>query len=99
MSSEPDLNITRRGPRPAADETIDSAEVPQATKIAPRPVGRPRREKAEPVIQFSTRLGLSYREAIDAVEAHTGDTIREIIEQAIRVAYPEHYKPKPTKQR
>jgi hypothetical protein len=99
MSSEPDLNITRRGPRPASDEAVDSAEVPQAAKIAPRPVGRPRREKAEPVIQFSTRLGLSYREAIDAVEAHTGETIREIIEQAIRVAYPDHYKAKPTKQR
>lgn len=53
-------------------------------------MGRPKKA-AEPVIQFSTRLGLSYREIIDAVEAETGDSIRSIIEHALRTAYPAHY--------
>ncbi len=57
-----------------------------------QPVGRPKKEKAEPVIQFSTRLGLSFRETIDAVEDETGHSIRSIIEQAIQSTYPDHYK-------
>lgn len=88
MSKEPDLSAPRRGPRPAVDEAVDSAEVPAAR----RPVGRPKKEKAEPVIQFSTRLGLSFRETIDAVEDETGQSIRSIIEQAIQSTYPDHYK-------
>jgi hypothetical protein len=99
VSSEPDLSIPRRGPRPAADEAVDSAEVARATKIPPRPVGRPRRQRAEPVIQFSTRLGMSYREAIDSVMDETGDTIREIIEHALLETYPGHFKQKSSKQR
>lgn len=89
MPKEPDLNATRRGPRPARDESTDSAEV--STTPRARPVGRPRKAKSEPVIQFSTRLGLSYREALDAVEAETGQTYREIIEAAIKHTYPDHY--------
>lgn len=90
---EPDLSVPRRGPQPASDEKVDSAEVVRtAEKPATRPVGRPRRQKAEPVIQFSTRLGLSYREAIDRVEDQTGQTYREIIEHAIRVAYDDVYR-------
>ncbi|MDH6291866.1 hypothetical protein [Rhodococcus opacus] len=88
MSKEPDLSAPRRGPRPAADEGIDSAEVPAAR----RPVGRPKKEKAEPVIQFSTRLGLSFRDTIDSVEEETGQSIRSIIEEAIRMTYPDHYR-------
>lgn len=86
MATEPDLSVSRRPPRPSPDENVDSAEIP-----APRrPVGRPKKS-AEPVIQFSTRLGLSYREIIDAVEAETGDSIRSIIEHALRTTYPTHY--------
>lgn len=94
MSSEPDLSQPRRGPRPASDETVDSAEVTRAATKPPsvRPVGRPRRAKPEPVIQFSTRLAQSYRDAIDAVVDTTGNTVREIIEDAIRNTYPEFYK-------
>ncbi|SHQ67219.1 Uncharacterised protein [Mycobacteroides abscessus subsp. abscessus] len=87
MAIEPDLAVPRRStPRPAHDENLDSVEISPPR----RPVGRPKKA-AEPVIQFSTRLGLSYREIIDAVEAETGDSIRSIIEHALRTAYPAHY--------
>lgn len=82
------IEFYRSHAEPTADEAVDSAEVPAAR----RPVGRPKKEKAEPVIQFSTRLGLSFRETIAAVEDETGHSIRSIVEQAIQSTYPDHYK-------
>lgn len=86
--------LTRRGPRPAPDETVDPVHfVPspvqdQAPAVAPEPKQqtspKAARRKRELTFPFSTRLSQDVQETLDQAVESEGITVREAVEQAIR---------------
>lgn len=86
--------LTRRGPRPAPDETVDpvhfvpnspqgqaSAPPAESQQQAPTKAAKRKRELTFP---FSTRLSQDVQEALDQAVESEGITVREAVEQAIR---------------
>lgn len=88
----------RRRPQPAVDEKVDPVDYQQPAAVQPalrspsmQPAanarrGRPRREVTVP---FSTRLSPEIVELIDAA-TEDGETIRSVIEEAVRSRYGKH---------
>lgn len=98
-----DLRV-RRKPQAAADERVDPVDYQQPAATAassmvtpqnaaqPAPAvrrGRPRREVTVP---FSTRLSPDIVELIDAA-TEDGETIRSVIEEAVRARYGQDSRP------
>lgn len=84
--------LTRRGPRPAPDETVDPVHfVPspvkdQSSALAehqPQALPKVAKRRRELTFPFSTRLSQDVQETLDqAVEAE-GITVREAVEQVV----------------
>ncbi|MBG6184665.1 hypothetical protein IWX65_002643 [Arthrobacter sp. CAN_A214] len=91
--------LTRRGPRPAPDETVDPVHfVPSSRQdLAPAAVSRPQepaikpaKRKRELTFPFSTRLSEDVQDILDKAVESEGITVREAVEQAIRSRWGSH---------
>ena len=86
--------LTRRGPRPAPDETVDPVHFVSKPVQDQSPVSTPdpdrqalpkvAKRKRELTFPFSTRLSQDVQETLDQAVESEGITVREAVEQAIR---------------
>lgn len=84
----------KRPPRPAPDENVDPVDAPAPAPASPPaapaevPAAAPApRRKREITVPFSTRLSPETLDLIDQATAQTGQTIRGVVEEAIRARW------------
>ncbi len=96
MSTDDERPVPRTRPRPArtaGDPARPAPSVPPAAAApASMPRGGRRAGRAQPLVQLNTRVLPVLDELVALVQDEQGISKREVVEHALRTAYPAEYR-------